>query len=69
MQAGGLKDRGKRPWLTRLGEEEEQGWHSDDEELCEGLGRLLRAGALSPGVRLHSSSNAVAESTLKPFLT
>lgn len=51
MQAGGLKDRGKRPWLARLGEEEEQGWHSGDGEFCEGLGRLLRAGEQSPGVR------------------
>lgn len=36
--------------LTRLGREEEQGWHSDDDELCEGVGRLLRAGTQSPGV-------------------
>lgn len=65
MQAGGLKDRGKRPWLARLGEEEEQGWHSGDGEFCEGLGRST----VPRGQKGSCSSNAVTESIPKPFLT
>ena len=50
MQVGSLKDRGERPLAPWLGQVEEQGWHSNDDELGQAVGELSE-GAESPRAR------------------
>lgn len=50
MQVGGLEDRGERPLAPCLRQVEEQGWHSNDDELGQVMGQLWE-GTESPRAR------------------